>query len=267
MSTTSNDVKPNDAKPNDAKWSDIFRQLQEDKVEFFLSTQLEAMVFIPGDGFQQEWRVDSQRFQDYLITIYYEESKRQILKTIHRDFLMSQIREECRKGGRRLTASDTVETDEDVIVQAAAELMNHHDQFLAPTASLVKTLRDIQAKGQISGDEIPIFTNIFTRRLNRLIPVLRGYGIEVVVDHRESGSHCRLTRMESFQKERSLDEINADGCNPESSVPSSGATAMAGKDLAPTDDSDGEFRSDSSSNSAMSNSSTRVPSARKGGGK
>ena len=260
-------TKTNDSTTNDAKWTEIYGQLQEDKVEFFLSTQLEPMVLIPGDGFQKEWPVDSQRFQDYLVTIYFEISEGRILRTIDRDFLMSQIREECRKGGRRLTAPDTIDTDEDVVVQAAVELMNQQEEFSEPTAVLVKKLRDIQAKGQISRDEIPIFTNIFSRKLNRLIPVLRGYGIDVVIDHKESGSQCTLRRTESFQKESSLDDIQADGSICESSGQSSGATPIAGTDLAPTDDSDGEFRSDPSLASNAANSSIRMSSARKGGAK
>ncbi len=252
-------------KTNDAKWTEIYGQLQEDKVEFFLSTQLEPMVLIPGDGFQKEWPVDSQRFQDYLVTIYFEISEGRILKTIDRDFLMSQIREECRKGGRRLTAPDTIGTDEDVVVQAAVELMNQQEEFSAPTAVLVKKLRDIQAKGQISRDEIPIFTNIFSRKLNRLIPVLRGYGVDVVIDHKESGSHCTLRRTESFQKESSLDDIQADGSIFGSSGPSSGATPIRGRDLPQPDDADGEFRADlpKSSNGA---SELKSPATTKKGG-
>ncbi len=252
---------------NDAKWSDIFRQLQEDKVEFFLSTQLEPMVLIPGDGFQQEWQVDSQRFQDYLITINYEVSEGEILKAIHRDFFMSQIREECRKGGRRLTVPDTVDTDEDVIVQAAIELMNQQGEFSAPTAVLVKKLREIQTKGQISRDEIPIFTNTFSRKMNRLIPVLRGYGIDVVIDHKESGSHCTLRRTELFQTEKSLEDIHADGFMFKSSGSSSVATPIRGRDLPQPDDADGEFQTDLPKSSNGASELKSLATTKKGGAK
>lgn len=250
-----------------AKWTDIFQQLQEDNVEFFLSTQLEPMVLIPGDGFQKEWPVDSQRFQDYLVTIYFECSEGGILNSIHRDFFMSQIREECRKGGRRLTVPDTVDTDEDVIVQAAIELMNQQGEFSAPTAVLSKKLRDIQASGKISRDEIPIFTNTFSRKLNRLIPVLRGYGIEVVIDHKESGSHCTLKRTELFQTEKSLEDIQADGSIVESSGSSSVATSIRGRDLPQPDDADGEFRPDLSKTSNGPSESKSLATTKKGGAK
>ena len=101
-------------KSSEASWTRIFTQLQEDKVEFFLNTHLEPTVLIPNDGFQTEWPVDSQRFQDLLVSLFYEISNGEILKTNERDFLTAQIREECRKGGRRLTEPETTATDEDV---------------------------------------------------------------------------------------------------------------------------------------------------------
>ena len=177
-------------KPSDAQWTDIYTQLQEDKVEFFLNTQLEPTVLIPNDGFQKEWPVDSMRFQDLLVSVFYEISKGEILKSNERDFLMAQIREECRKGGRRLTEPETAETDEDVIVQAILALVNREPEFSNQTVILLKSLRKIQKEGCLSSsEEIPIFTNIFSRKLGRLIPVLRGYGIEVVMEHKESGNH------------------------------------------------------------------------------
>ena len=60
------------SKSSDAQWTDIYTQLQEDKVEFFLNTHLEPTVLIPSDGFQTEWPVDSLRFQDLLVSVFYE---------------------------------------------------------------------------------------------------------------------------------------------------------------------------------------------------
>ncbi len=192
-------------KASDASWAKIYKQLQEDKVEFFLNTQLEPTVLIPNDAFQTEWPVDSQRFQDLLVSMFFEIAKG-ILKSTDRDFLMVQIREECRKGGRRLTESEATETDEDVIVQAILALMNRESEFSNQTVILVKNLQEIQKEGRLSSSEgIPIFTNIFSRKLTRLIPVLRGYGVEVVMEHKGNGSHCTLKRMEAFQKESILE--------------------------------------------------------------
>ena len=233
------------SKSSDAQWTDIYTQLQEDKVEFFLNTHLEPTVLIPSDGFQTEWPVDSLRFQDLLVSVFYEISNGAILKTNERDFLMAQIREECRKGGRRLTEPEAAETDEDVIVQAVLALMNREPEFSNQTVILVKSLRKIQKEGCLSSsEEIPIFTNIFSRKLSRLIPVLRGYGVEVVMEHKESGSHCSLKRLESFQKEPKFEEAMADGSTNTSSGQSSGVTPMRGMALPSTDDADGEFRAD-----------------------
>lgn len=151
------------SKPSDAPWTGIYTQLQEDKIEFFLNTHLEPTVFIPNDGFQTERPVDSLRFQDLLVSVFYEISKGEILKSNERDFLMAQIREECRKGGRRLTEPETAETDGDVIVQAILALMNRAPEFSNQTVILVKSLRKIQEEGCLSSSEqIPIFTNIFS---------------------------------------------------------------------------------------------------------
>jgi hypothetical protein len=134
--------------------------------------------------------------------MYIEITNGGILKSIERDFLLAQIREECRRGGRRLTEVESKETDDDVIVQGIMALMNEQAKFSGRTVSLLKQLRAIQSNGNISfAEEIPIFTNIFSRKLNRLIPVLRGYGIDVEMEHKEDGSHCSLTRLDSFKKE------------------------------------------------------------------
>ena len=256
------------SKSSDAQWTDIYTQLQEDKVEFFLNTHLEPTVLIPSDGFQTEWPVDSLRFQDLLVSVFYEISNGAILKTNERDFLMAQIREECRKGGRRLTEPEAAETDEDVIVQAVLALMNREPEFSNQTVILVKSLRKIQKEGCLSSsEEIPIFTNIFSRKLSRLIPVLRGYGVEVVMEHKESGSHCSLKRLESFQKEPKFEEAMADGSTNTSSGQSSGVTPMRGMALPSTDDADGEFRADPPKATNGASDLKSLAAAKKGGAK
>ena len=255
-------------KSSEASWTRIFTQLQEDKVEFFLNTHLEPTVLIPNDGFQTEWPVDSQRFQDLLVSLFYEISNGEILKTNERDFLTAQIREECRKGGRRLTEPETTATDEDVLVQAILALMNREPQFSNHTVILIQSLLKIQKEGCLSSSEgIPIFTNIFSRKLSRLIPALRGYGVEVVLEHKETGSHCSLKRLESFQKEPQLEEAVADGSANEPSGQSSGTTPKKGKDLPTTDDADGEFRSDPPKTTNESSESSNLTSAKMGGAK
>jgi hypothetical protein len=267
-------------------WNMIFKQLKEDEFEFFLNTDLEPTVLIPGDAFQNEWPVNSERFQDQLISVYYEISKGKILKTNDRDFLMAQIRLECHKGGRRLTEPEAEKTDKDVIVQAILALMNEQLEFSGQTAVLVNRLRKIQSEGKVSfSEEIPIFTNIFSRRLNRLIPVFRGYGIEVEMEHKESGSYCTLKRLETFQREPSVQEAKADGSMNQSSGQSSGANHNAGKQMRHSDDTDGEIRvekeerafssetpstgqtSDGSSTKGPSGAGTPASTSKKGGTK
>lgn len=239
------------SKPRDARWTEIYTQLQEDNVEFFLNTQLEPTVRIPTDGFQTEWPVDSLMFQDLLVSMFYEISNGGILKTSDRDFLMAQIREECRKGGRQLTEPEVAETDEDVIVQAVQHLVQSFPKntgapvFNDRTVVLLQTLRTLQQEGKISyAEEIPIFTNIFSRRLTRLVPVLRGYGVQVDLSHAEDGSRCTLTRLETFNYEPNVGQVvlSADGKKDESSGQSSGGKPITGKQFQQTDGTDGETR-------------------------
>lgn len=227
-----------------SRWTEIYTQLQDDKIDFFLNTQLEPTVLIPSDGFQTEWPVDSQRFQDLLISIYFEITEGKLLPNVEREFLLAQIREECRRGGRHLTEVEAQETDKDAIVQAILSLMNRQEEFVGQTIVLVKELRGIQLRAVGSSESIPIFTNIFSRRLNRLIPVLRGYGVEVVMEHKESGSHCTLRKLASFQKEPTDLAAATDDFTTESSAESSGVTSRIGADLPPPDDADGGFRGD-----------------------
>ena len=243
-------------------WKEIFTQLQDDGVEFFMNSQSEPNVFIPTDGFRKTWPADSQRVGDLLMSMHYERNAGAILRSPERDFMMGQIREECRRGGRRLTEIEARETDKDVIVQAILALLNNQPKFSGLMVVLVKLLRKIQADAKISfSEEIPIFTNIFSRKLNRLIPVLRGYGVVVEVEHRESGSHCTLTRLESFQREPLIEDIRTDGFANESSGQSSDATTMNGKELPPTDGADGEFRTDPPQ-TVNAKQSTAAPSVR-----
>ena len=219
--------------------TEVFSQMREDGCEFFLSLKLKPTVEIPDDGFQQEWPADSQRIQDLVISMFYGMTGDRIT-TSERDFLMALLREECRKGGRRCIEAESQETDKDVIVQAVLYHMNKNGSFTGRTVDLVKALREAQKSGQISeAESIPVFTNIFSRRLRRLVPVLKGYGVVVTMEHKEEGSHCTLKRLDSFQREPLADDIQATA-----SALSSDVTVRKGKDLPPTDDSDGENRVD-----------------------
>lgn len=263
-------------KPREARWTDIYTQLQEDQVDFFLNTHLEPTVLIPTDGFQTEWPVDSQRFKDLLASVFYEISNGGILKSNERDFLMAQIREECRKGGRRLTEPEAAETDQDLMVQAILYLVNSMPKnamasvFYGRTVLLQKRFEEFQKEGAIPCyPEIPTFTNIFSRRLARLVPVLLGYGVQIELSHAEDGSRCKLTRLETFKFEPSARQVQpiTDGWKSESSGQSSGTTSMSGKDLPPADDADGDFRSDPPRTTVVASDLKDLAATKKGGAK
>lgn len=250
MSTTTNGqgVTDKSMKPK------LFRQLKEDKTQFFMNSRLEPTILIPSDGFRQEWPVSSQRVEDLLTTMHYEETGGQ-LKQAERDLLLALIREECRKGGRRLTEDEAESTEQDVIVQGIVALVNAaalakkageadiNPVFNGRTANLQELLTELQKKGQISAhEEIPIFTNIFARKLNRLIPVLRGYGIEVAMEHKEDGSYVSVDKLETFQPEMPGEDAKADASGKQSSGESSVGRSSSGSDYEQADDADAEKR-------------------------
>jgi|GEM_PF-3387822 len=171
-----------------------------DKVEFFLNSKLEPMIHIPEEEFQQDWPVDSQRILDLLIAVFYDVSLGEILKAPEREFLLSQIRQKCRQGERRFTQIEAEEAEKNLIVRATLSFLDDHESFSGRTADLLHNLKNSPLAESISQrQEFPEFTSIFSRRLKLLIPVLSGYGVKVIIEHRESGSHCCLSRLASFE--------------------------------------------------------------------
>ncbi len=227
--------------------SKLIQQLREEEVQFFLNSILEPTVHIPGDAYQKDWPADSQRVCDFVTAAYYDLNVT-ILSSAEWEFILSQIREECRAGGRRASETEAPQTDKDVIVQAALHLVNERAEFDDLTSVLVGLLRTIQLNGKnAQHEEIPAFTNIFSRRLRRLIPVLKGYGVEVSLRHEEDGSYCSLKRLPGFQREPDSATTlarTADDASRQSSGQSSGGTATKGKEFRKADGADGETRFD-----------------------
>jgi hypothetical protein len=160
------------AQSPEKKWAKLVEQFSEEKLEFFLDTELIPTVKIPGDNFQQDWAVDSLRFNDFIVTRAFE-LYGAIPKSSEMDFLLSLFREECRVGGRRVSQEQEATIDKDVIVQGVVCVMNEKSEFNDKTAVLLTDLITKQAEGKFSKQEtLPPFTNIFSRKLNRLIPVL-----------------------------------------------------------------------------------------------
>jgi hypothetical protein len=106
------------------------------------------------------------------------------------------------------------------------------------TATLLTKLNEPNVIRHVKGvEELPALVNIFSRRLNRLTPALRGLGIEVSIWHKEDGSYCSLKRLGHFVKE-------ADALTRQASGDPSVTTTKKGKDFKPADGSDGSERFD-----------------------
>ncbi|TWT60823.1 hypothetical protein [Rubinisphaera italica] len=254
MSTTK--IKMKDSKNNPPQKTakeligETVKKMEEEGWECYVNSKNEPTIKIPGDAYQQEWPADSQRIQDLVQSYYFELSNGLGIRSADLSLLMALIREDCRKGGQRLAEYELPESDEDVIVQAMVYLMNQQDRFENRTKDLLIKLSEFQKEGKVSfHEEIPVFLNIFSRKLGRLIPTLKGYGIAVTIEHKEAGSHCSVRRLESFQLEA------PDDSKPSSSGSSSDATHCEGTALPLADATDGEIRSDAprSGNGSPSN--------------
>jgi len=173
--------------------SEIVLQKLEEKVEFFLNSRLEPMIRVAEDGFQREWPVSSERVLDLLYAIHFEASAGEILRKNQREFLLSQIREKCRRGKRRFSECEADDAETNPVVQAVLCYINDHERFEGRTAILLEILKDSQFV-----DRLPVAPSTFSRRLRQSIEMLRGFGVEVSISHREDGSHCLISRTESF---------------------------------------------------------------------
>lgn len=234
--TTNSDSKPK--KPDrDKVVKDIESSLKEDKVQFFVNSVLEPTVHFPDDAYQKDWPVDSQRFHDYLNTTYHHLTK-QLLTPPLRELLLSLFREECRQGVRRLSENESSRSENNPIVQGILYLMNKQDDLDLLTSDLARQLFDLQKDGRIAQrPDIPTFTNVFSRQLNRLIPVFKGMAIEVTIRHEEDGSHCKMDRLPGFLTE-------PDDSDDQSSLKASVATRSSATALGIADDTYGPIRMD-----------------------
>ncbi|WP_237228803.1 hypothetical protein [Rubinisphaera sp. JC750] len=233
------------------KLKDVVTQMKDDGCEFFVDSSNQPTVMIKDDGFQQDWPANHERVQDYIITLYYDLSEGESLRPADLQLLMALLREECRNGERRLSQAEEAETDGDVLVQAVLLYLSAKEEFDGKTVKLLNELKLIEVQKLSYASEIPAFVNVFSRRLRRRIPMLRGFGVSVTLEHKEQGSFCRLTRLENFQP-----EDDPDG----SAALSSGVSSGQGTSMASPDDTDGHVRKESRREESRS-------SATKGGGK
>ena len=120
----------------------------------------------------------------------------------------------------------------DAIAQTIFFLLCKDDHFDGKTSELLKKLQEINVEKGLYSTEISVFLNVFSRRLRRRIPMLKGMGIGVSLEHREQGSYCTLARLENFHADDTDD----------SQTLSSDGNASEGKDLAQIDDTDGRIR-------------------------
>jgi hypothetical protein len=217
-----------------APLSKVIKQLIDDGKQFFVNSLLRPVVLIPDDPYQQYWEVTHERFLAHVSAVYHALTN-EYLKTADRDMLIELLKEECYKGGRRLTEVEAALVEKDSIVQAVLLfLSNRKDDFDGLTRDLLAELRKdfIQDRIVPPDADFPVLTNIFSRRFNQLVPALRDLGISGEITHADDGSHCKLRKLAHFQPV-------ADALERKASGQPSAATADPPKGTAAPDGSDG----------------------------
>ncbi len=224
--------------PKSVPLQEVIAEVVRVGVQFLVNTKNEPVVFLPDTPFQQYWPAGHDRVESYLAAVYHDLSNGGYLKPAEQAAVISLLKDACYKGGRRFTELESPEAEKEPIIQALLYFINGVESFDGMTATLLSKLNEREIMRNVRGiEDFPILTNIFSRRLNRLTPVLRGLGIEVSIWHEEDGSHCKLKRLPNFRKE-------ADALTRQSSADPSVANPKKGKDFKPTDGSDGTERFD-----------------------
>lgn len=235
---------------------DAFESMKKD-CEFFLNSEGEPTIRIPDDNGQSEWRADDPRVRDYLTKEFLDinqehadkwgqKDPQAMLKSNEIDFILALIREECRSGGIKYSPVEEERIEADAIFQGCVMLVNELQDLDIRSCHLAAGIKNLRDQGHISGNNLPVLTNLFTRRLRRLAPALAAAGIEVVIEHKEDGSHTKLKTLPNFVQDANAIPVirNADGSLTITPIESSGKKSKQDKDLEGADDADGEKRTD-----------------------
>ncbi|MFN4259534.1 MAG: hypothetical protein ACK4RK_09560 [Gemmataceae bacterium] len=224
--------------PKTVPLQEVIAEVVRVGVHFLVNTKNEPVVFLPDTPFQQYWPAGHDRVESYLAAIYHDLSHGGYLKSAEQAAVVALLKDACYKGGRRFTELESPEAEKEPIIQALLYFVNNVESFDGMTATLLSKLNEPDIMRKVRGiEDFPILTNIFSRRLNRLTPVLRGLGIEVSIWHEEDGSHCTLKRLPNFVKE-------TDALTRQSSANPSVANPKKGNDFKPADGTDGTERFD-----------------------
>jgi hypothetical protein len=215
--------------------------------EFCVNSRWEPMVRVHSDCHQMYWPANSERIRDLVVVAFYEWNHRPISHTEFTQF-MAELREECRAGGRRVSEDESARAEENAIVQGVLHVLNCDACYVGRTADLLLVLHTLQAERRITDvDRLPVLVNVFSKKLKRLIPVLRGLQIHAEIIHREDGSHCVLRRLEGFEDESPTASLPAgptDGPDDNEQMGASVVNTYAGTDLGLADATDGNLRFD-----------------------
>ncbi len=188
---------PITAKSRKAK---LIEQMQKEGIKLALNTDLKPIAKVPTYGYSPIVLIDSQDFKDLLIIVWAEMFDGKVIQGSDLAYLLCLIRAECRCGARILTEIESEKIEDDPLIQTVLELMGMMPKFDGPTKKLLDRLRVEDAALRKSGESIITpYVNGFSRALRRLTPVLMKCGVDVKIEHRESGSHTTLLKNSKFE--------------------------------------------------------------------
>ena len=172
----------------------LVKELRRQGFEFFVDAKKSPRVKFPNET--GDYPAGHVRIADTLRVIAYE-TRSEMLAKSEVEFLLAVIRTECHRGGQRICDTNIKAAEASATFQAVLRFFTCRDQWEGRTTDFREELTRAQ------GDEavpcyLPVFTNVFSRELNRHRDALRHYGIEVQFTRRQDGSHIKLTRLPGF---------------------------------------------------------------------
>lgn len=179
-------------------------------------------VVIPDDPIERVWTIQSDRVKSWIAEKFFANTDRMIA-----DRDINQVLRVLE--GRAWKTPRRVPKDEatwDVIERNPVALSliiyaNQYGDFDGLTRQLYKSVSHpiIQNKLMALANKFPVNTQVFSRRLKDVIPLLKTIGLEIALRHEEIGSHCtmKMVRPTFTQEPDAIPVIPSDtlgGKNP-----------------------------------------------------
>ena len=187
--------------PSDALTA--YRVCQSEGLEPFCDDLETPLAILPDDA-HRAWKLASERVRVWIHERFFSQTNR-FLSPSDLSAVIRLLQGEAWRAPRRSLQENPVwqEIEASPVGQAIAIYGNIRGNFQGRTATFLNALlrTDIQSRIAPRSQHFPRITQVFSRRLSALIPLLRVIGLELVIEHREDGSHCTLTVQPHFDRD------------------------------------------------------------------